>query len=80
MPDPIFRIANLHKRFGANTVVDDLSLQIEAGECPGVIGPNGAGKTTTIRMALGMTAPDSGTIEAFGLRIPEQGKRLGVAS
>ena len=84
MPDPIFRIANLRKRFGANTVVDDLSLQIEAGECLGVIGPNGAGKTTTIRMALGMTAPDSGSIEAFGLPIPEQvreaKKRIGVVT
>ena len=84
MADPIFRIANLHKRFGANTVVDDLSLQIEAGECLGVIGPNGAGKTTTIRMALGMTAPDSGSIEAFGLPIPEQvreaKKRIGVVT
>ena len=84
MPDPIFRIANLHKRFGANTVVDDLSLQIEPGECLGVIGPNGAGKTTTIRMALGMTAPDSGTIEAFGLPIPAQvreaKKRIGVVT
>ena len=84
MPDPIFRISNLHKRFGANTVVDDLSLQIEPGECLGVIGPNGAGKTTTIRMALGMTAPDSGTIEAFGLPIPAQvreaKKRIGVVT
>ncbi len=84
MPDPIFRIANLHKRFGANTVVDDLSLQIAPGECLGVIGPNGAGKTTTIRMALGMTAPDSGSIEAFGLPIPEQvreaKKRIGVVT
>ena len=84
MIEPIFRISNLHKRFGSNKVVDDLSLEIAPGECLGVIGPNGAGKTTTIRMALGMIGPDSGEIEAFGLPIPEQvreaKKRIGVVT
>jgi lipooligosaccharide transport system ATP-binding protein len=84
MPDPIFRIAGLHKRFGQNAVVNDLSLHIERGECLGVIGPNGAGKTTTIRMCLGQTAPDGGMIEAFGLPIParvrEAKKRIGVVT
>ncbi len=84
MPEPIFRIANLSKSFGDNRVVDDLSLEIAAGECLGVIGPNGAGKTTTIRMCLGLTGPDAGTIEAFGLPIPAQvreaKKRIGVVT
>jgi lipooligosaccharide transport system ATP-binding protein len=84
MPEPIFRIDNLHKKFGDSTVVDDLSLQIQPGECLGVIGPNGAGKTTTIRMCLGQTAPDGGRIEAFGLPIParvrEAKKRIGVVT
>lgn len=84
MPDPIFRITGLHKRFGDNLVVNDLSLAIMPGECLGVIGPNGAGKTTTIRMCLGQAAPDSGQIEAFGLPIPEQvreaKKRIGVVT
>jgi len=84
MPAPIFRIAHLHKKFGDNLAVDDLSLEIRPGECLGVIGPNGAGKTTTIRMCLGQTAPDSGTIEAFGLPIPAQvreaKKRIGVVT
>jgi lipooligosaccharide transport system ATP-binding protein len=84
MPAPIFRISNLHKSYGDNHVVNDLSLAIEAGECLGVIGPNGAGKTTTIRMCLGQTAPDAGSIEAFGLPIPEQvreaKKRIGVVT
>jgi lipooligosaccharide transport system ATP-binding protein len=84
MPPPIFRIAHLHKRFGDNHVVNDFSIEIQPGECLGVIGPNGAGKTTTIRMCLGQTAPDSGTIEAFGLPIPAQvreaKKRIGVVT
>jgi lipooligosaccharide transport system ATP-binding protein len=84
MPEPIFRIAHLHKKFGDNTVVDDLSLEIEPGECLGVIGPNGAGKTTTIRMCLGQIGPDAGSIHAFGLPIPAQvreaKKRIGVVT
>ncbi|MEO8152637.1 MAG: ATP-binding cassette domain-containing protein [Rhizobacter sp.] len=84
MTDAIFRISNLHKKFGDNVVVNDLSLQIHAGECLGVIGPNGAGKTTTIRMCLGLVGPDSGSIEAFGLPIPrevrEAKKRIGVVT
>ena len=54
------------------------------GECLGVIGPNGAGKTTTIRVCLGLTGPDAGEIEAFGLPLPaevrEAKKRIGVVS
>jgi len=84
MPEPIFRISKLCKKFGSNTVVDDLSLELSPGECLGVIGPNGAGKTTTIRMCLGQTGPDSGRIEAFGLPIPAQvreaKKRIGVVT
>ena len=68
--DSLFAVAHLSKRFGDNTVVDDLSFSIAPGECLGVIGPNGAGKTTTIRMCLGLTAPDSGSITALGLQMP----------
>jgi lipooligosaccharide transport system ATP-binding protein len=84
MSEPIFRIEHLHKKFGDNLVVNDLSLAIQPGECLGVIGPNGAGKTTTIRMCLGQAAPDSGRIEAFGMPIPQQvreaKKRIGVVT
>ena len=66
----LFSAQHLSKRFGANTVVDDLSFEIAPGECLGVIGPNGAGKTTTVRMCLGLTAPDGGSISALGLHMP----------
>lgn len=58
----LFHVGRLTKRYGDTTVVDDLSFDIDPGECLGVIGPNGAGKTTTIRMCLGLTAPDTGRI------------------
>ncbi len=66
----LFSVEHLSKRYGDSTVVDDLSFQIAAGECLGVIGPNGAGKTTTIRMCLGQSTPDTGSITAFGLSMP----------
>jgi lipooligosaccharide transport system ATP-binding protein len=84
MASPLLHVAHLSKKFGANLVVDDLSFSIAPGECLGVIGPNGAGKTTTIRMCLGLAAADAGSIEAFGLPIPQQvraaKKRIGVVT
>ena len=59
---PIFSIQGLTKKYGDTTVVNNLSFDIKPGECLGVIGPNGAGKTTTIRMCLGLTAPDAGSV------------------
>jgi lipooligosaccharide transport system ATP-binding protein len=72
------------KRYGDTVVVDDLSFELAQGECLGVIGPNGAGKTTTFRMCLGLTTPDSGQIEVFGMPMPARAleikARLGVVS
>jgi lipooligosaccharide transport system ATP-binding protein len=65
-----FQVSHLVKRYGDTEVVKDLSFAIAPGECLGVIGPNGAGKTTTIRMCLGLTAPDGGSITALGLQMP----------
>ena len=80
----LFSAQHLSKRYGDSTVVDDLSFQIAAGECLGVIGPNGAGKTTTIRMCLGQSTPDAGSITAFGLSMPRDAlaikAQLGVVS
>jgi lipooligosaccharide transport system ATP-binding protein len=61
-PSPIFAVQGLSKSYKNALVVNDLSFNIAPGECLGVIGPNGAGKTTTIRMCLGLTAPDAGTV------------------
>jgi lipooligosaccharide transport system ATP-binding protein len=62
MTASLFEAQNLSKHYGQTAVVNELSFEIAQGECLGVIGPNGAGKTTTIRMCLGLTAPDTGSI------------------
>ncbi len=46
--------------------MEGLSLTIEPGTMFGLLGPNGSGKTSSIRMMIGMTVPDSGTVELFG--------------
>jgi len=46
--------------------VDDVSLQIQAGEVYGLIGPNGSGKSTTMKALLGLVAPTSGSCSIFG--------------
>jgi lipooligosaccharide transport system ATP-binding protein len=81
---PLFEVQHLTKRYGDNTVVQDLSFHIDPGECVGLIGPNGAGKTTTIRLSLGLTTPDAGSIRALGLNMPADAQAikagLGVVS
>lgn len=72
------KVENVTKRFGEFTAVDRISFDIRAGRVFGFLGPNGAGKTTTIRMIVGITAPDEGTIELFGRKIDgEQQDRIG---
>jgi lipooligosaccharide transport system ATP-binding protein len=84
MSTPLFECNHLLKRYGDNTVVNDVSFSIAPGECLGVIGPNGAGKTTTLRMCLGLSQPDGGDIRAFGLSMPDDAlaikARLGVVT
>ena len=46
------------------------------GECFGLLGTNGAGKSTTLRMLLGVTPPDGGTINVLGLPVPAQARPM----
>ncbi|MDI9497176.1 MAG: ABC transporter ATP-binding protein [Bacillota bacterium] len=59
-------LRGLTKRFGKRIVVDELDLDVRAGEILGFLGPNGAGKTTTIKMILGFLFEDAGTITIDG--------------
>jgi len=59
---PLLQIASVTKRFGGFTAVDDLSLEIKAGEFFALLGPSGCGKTTLLRMLAGLESPDSGAI------------------
>jgi ABC-type multidrug transport system, ATPase component len=60
----------LTKRFGDRTVVRDVDLQVPRGVAFGYLGPNGAGKTTLIRVLLGLTRPNGGTMTLRGFPVP----------
>lgn len=63
---PMIDIRNVTKRFGAFTAVNDVSLQIRAGEFITLLGPSGCGKTTLLRMLSGFESPDAGSIHIDG--------------
>jgi ABC-2 type transport system ATP-binding protein len=75
--DLIIETEGLTKRFGARVAVDGVNLSVPRGCAYGFLGHNGAGKTTTIRMLLGLTSPDAGTMRLRGLAVPaERGRAL----
>ncbi len=69
--DVVLSTKNLTKRFGKQTSVNNLNLEIEKGQIFGFLGPNGAGKTTTIRMLLGLMKPTEGEVMLFGQSLKE---------
>src|SRR5947207_7754438 len=76
--EAVIRGQRLTRRYGATVAVDDVDLEVEAGEIVGILGPNGSGKTTTILMLLGLTEPTGGQAEVAGfdpLREPLEVKR-----
>jgi len=54
------------KKYGAKSVMDDLTVSFPEGKIIGLLGPNGAGKSTLLKMLTGLTKPDRGEIKIFG--------------
>ena len=81
--ESIVNAQHITKTYGQIPAVDDLSIQVKAGDFFGFLGPNGAGKTTTIRMLTGILAPDHGTMTINGKDISkrqELSRVIGVLS
>ncbi|MDO9303557.1 MAG: ABC transporter ATP-binding protein [Anaerolineales bacterium] len=72
MTDYLVNATNLKKSFGATRAVDDVSLQIKAGEIYGLVGSDGAGKTTTMRLLVGALLPTQGEIAICGYDLRTQ--------
>ena len=66
MNTPYISIRNLNKKFSARPVLQQLNLQIAAGEIVAILGENGAGKTTLLNILLGLLPADSGEVLLFG--------------
>jgi len=73
---PVVVIANLTKRYGEFTALEDLSLIIPAGQILGLIGPNGAGKTTTIKILVGLVRPTSGSARIADVDCVTQSRQI----
>ena len=67
---------DLRKHYPDVKAVDGLDLDVKPGECFGLLGPNGAGKTTTIEILEGLTVPDGGTVEIFGMNWNRQDREI----
>ena len=57
-------LQHISKSFGSQKVLNDVSLEIPAGQIVGLLGPNGAGKSTLMKILIGLWSADSGTVSA----------------
>jgi ABC-2 type transport system ATP-binding protein len=73
---PIIRLEALTKRFGSETALDAVSLEVPPGTVFALLGENGAGKTTSIRIMLGLAEADAGRAEVLGLDSARQGLQI----
>jgi len=76
---PAVALRDVHKHFGSVQAVRGVALTIGAGEVSAFLGPNAAGKTSTIDMILGLSRPDAGEVEVYGMA-PRQAVRKGLVS
>jgi ABC-2 type transport system ATP-binding protein len=71
----VIDLKNVRKEFGGRVAVDDLTLQVPAGEIYGLLGHNGAGKSTAIGMMLGQVWPTRGQVSLCGFDVSSQRRR-----
>jgi branched-chain amino acid transport system ATP-binding protein len=73
MSQPLLKVTDLKKAYGAIQAVGGVSFEVQPGEIFGVIGPNGSGKTTLFNSMLGQITPDHGRIELKGEDVSKLG-------
>lgn len=76
---PAIEVRGLTKSFGSVRAVRGIDLTVRPGEIIAFLGPNGAGKTTTIDMVLGLSRPDDGSVQVYGME-PSDAVRHGLIS
>ena len=67
MSEPIIHVADVSRRFGAQTALNGVTLTLPRGGVYGLVGANGAGKTTLIKHILGLLRAETGEVRVFGL-------------
>ena len=76
MSAPLLALSGVSKRFGPHKAVDNVTLEVTAGESLVIIGPSGCGKTTLLRLIAGLEVPDSGELSIAGRPAARSGRNL----
>jgi len=80
---PAVRMAGVSKSFGGVRALDNVDLDVKAGEIHALLGGNGAGKSTVLKILRGVYRPDAGTVEVLGHKLsehtPDESTRAGIA-
>src|SRR3712207_1728801 len=80
---PLLRMEGISKHFPGVQALQNVSLDVYAGECLGLVGENGAGKSTLMKVLSGVYAPDEGQLlfdgQPVALHTPRQAQDLGIA-
>lgn len=74
-PGAVIELEHVSKRFGANVVLDDVSIAFPARQTTAIIGPSGTGKSVMLKHLVGLLQPDAGVVRAFGVDITEANPR-----
>ncbi|WP_330631628.1 ABC transporter ATP-binding protein [Halocatena halophila] len=75
MNDPVITVDGVRVSYDERTVLENVSLTVDAGTFVGIVGPNGAGKTTLLQTINGVTAPDDGTVTIQGKSVQKASAR-----
>jgi ABC-type Fe3+/spermidine/putrescine transport system ATPase subunit len=76
MTAPLLRLLGVTKVFGTRTVVQNVSLDVAAGESISVLGPSGCGKTTVLRLIAGLERPDAGEVWIDDRQVAANGRQM----
>ena len=75
MPEALYQIRGLTKRYGTRTVLDNLDFDIRRGECLVILGRSGSGKSVTLRQLNGLEKPEAGSVELDGTDLTQLSER-----